>query len=290
MSRYQMNDASFDLPEQFKDGTMHLFTVERNGANAFTFVVSRADMEAGDTVDTFAQKLVQQMRKTLPRFELKSLRAREVDGETAREVDYVWVSQGTPLHQRQTIVMSREAGGVDGAGGAVRRAVSFIGTCPNGFTAEWTAQYAQLIGSVSLNEAPAAPFASRMIPAGSTGLVFVLRAADGTLVVVPKLSQLFGYKIDDALDPKVAFFDHTGAPLELRQVTETDDANPQDGWRHPDGTRFMFWTLDPASNATLAARLASVNTVSGVGSLPDVAAVRRYLAEANASGLMAKAG
>jgi len=278
MPEYQMNDASFDLPEQFKDSTMHLFTVERNGANAFTFVVSRADMDAGDTVDTFAQKLVQQMRKTLPRFELKSLRAREVDGDTAREVDYVWVSQGTPLHQRQTVAMTR------GATDTKRRAISFIGTCPNGFTPEWSEQYAQLIRSVSLREGPAAPFASRMMPADSTGLVFVLRAQDGTLVVVPKLSQLFGYKIDDALDPKVAFFDYTGAPIELRQVA--GDTSQTEGWLHPDGTRFMFWTVDPASNAPLAARLASVNTVSGVGSLPDVDAVRRYLADVNTSAPM----
>jgi hypothetical protein len=261
-----MNDASLDLPEQFKDGTMHLFTVERNGANAFTFVVSRADMEASDTVDTFAQKLVQQMRKTLPRFELKSLRAKEIDGETAREVDYVWVSQGTPLHQRQTVVM---APGAD----AQRRAISFIGTCPNGFTQEWTDQYAKIIASVDLSSHGTQSFSSRMIPTDSTGIVFVLREADGTLVVVPRMSQLFGYKIEEALDPKVAFFDHTGAPIVLRHAVDQTG-----GWQHPDGTRYVFWTADPAVHAQLSARLDNVRTVTGMSGFSDVAAVRRYLA------------
>lgn len=274
MSRYQMNDASLDLPEQFKDGTMHLFTVERNGANAFTFVVSRADIEAGDTVDTFAQKLVQQMRKTLPRFELKNLRAREVDGETAREVDYVWVSQGTSLHQRQTVVMAH---GTDS-----QRAISFIGTCPNGFTQEWTDQYAKIVASVDLCKEGMPHFASRMMPTNSTGIVFVLREADGTLVIVPRMSQLFGYKIEEALDPKVAFFDHAGAPIVLRRAM-----NQSEGWQHPEGTRYMFWTADPAAHAQLSARLDNVRTVSGMSGFSDVEAVRRYLASVATPELMA---
>jgi|GEM_PF-1405766 len=275
MPSYQMNDASIDLPEQFKDGTMHLFTVERNGSNAFTFVVSRADMDESDTVDTFAHKLVQQMRKTLPRFELKNLRAREVDGETAREVDYMWVSQGTPLHQRQTVVMAR------GASPTRRRAISFIGTCPNGFTAEWAEQYQKLVASVKLAERGAEPFASRMLPADADGLIFVLREVDGSLVVVPRLSQLFGYDIADALDPKVSFFDHTGAPISLQQTTE-----PEQGWAHPDGDRYMFWTLDAATHPRLGDRLDAVRSVSGIGSLSSVDAVRRYLADVSVSGLM----
>jgi len=275
MSSYQMNDASIDLPEQFKDGTMHLFTVERNGSNAFTFVVSRADMDESDTVDTFAHKLVQQMRKTLPRFELKNLRAREVDGETAREVDYIWVSQGTPLHQRQTVVMAR------GPSRKTRRAISFIGTCPNGFTAEWTEEYQKLVTSVKLAERSAVSFASRMLPADADGLIFVLREVDGSLVVVPGLSQLFGYDIADALDPKVAFFDHTGAPIGLQRTTE-----PGEGWAHPDGDRYMFWTLDAATHSRLVDRLDAVRSVSGISSLTGVDAVRRYLADVSVSGLM----
>lgn len=272
MSSYQMNDASIDLPEQFKDGTMHLFTVERNGINAFTFVVSRADMDESDTVDTFAHKLVQQMRKTLPRFELKNLRAREVDGDTAREIDYIWASQGTPLHQRQTVVMAR------GASGTTPRAISFIGTCPNGFTPEWAEEYQKLVGSVKLAKRGAGPFASRVLPADADGLVFVLREADGSLVVVPRLSQLFGYNIADALDPKVAFFDHTGAPIGLERTTE-----PGEGWAHPDGERYMFWTLDPATHPRLAHRLDAVRSVSGISSLSSVGAVRRYLADVSVS-------
>lgn len=275
MSRYQMNDASLELPEQFKDSTMHLFTVERNGANAFTFVISRADMEAADSVDTFAQRLVQQMRKTMPRFELKNLRAREIGGETAREVDYVWVSQGTTLHQRQTVVMAR------GDADTTRRVISFIGTCPNGFTPEWTEEYQKLVGSVKLAEPVAGPFASRMLSADATGLVFVLRDADGSLVVVPRLSQLFAYNIADALDPRVAFFDHAGAPIGLQKATASGE-----GWAHPDGERYMFWTLDPTIHPRLANRLDAVRSVSGVSSLSSVDAVRRYLADVSVSGLM----
>jgi hypothetical protein len=94
-----MNDAALDLPEEFTDGTMHLFSTRKDAASKFTFVVSRADMEPGDTVDTFVERLVSQMRKTLPRFELRNIQVREIDGENGREIEYVWVSEGTPLHQ-----------------------------------------------------------------------------------------------------------------------------------------------------------------------------------------------
>ncbi|ASL48995.1 hypothetical protein bAD24_p01500 (plasmid) [Burkholderia sp. AD24] len=104
MPAYQMNDGAFDLPEEFSDGTMHIFSTGKDAASRFTFVVSRADMEAGDTVETFVQRLVAHMRKTLPRFELKNVLVRDIGGETAREIDYLWLSEGAPLHQRQTVV------------------------------------------------------------------------------------------------------------------------------------------------------------------------------------------
>jgi hypothetical protein len=162
-----------------------------------------------------------------------------------------------------------------------RRAISFIGTCPNGFTPEWTEQYQELIASVKLPKPYTAPFASRMLSTDVAGLVFVLRTVDGTLVVVPKLSQLFGYNIEDALDSQVMFFDHTGAPIALQQSTQLDE-----GWAHPNGDRYVFWTIDPTRHPRLGDRLSTVRTVSGMSSLSSVDAVRQYLADVSVSELM----
>jgi len=276
MPIYQMNDASLDLPEEFTDGTMHLFSTGKDAAGKFTFVVSRADMEAGDTVDTFVQRLVSQMRKTLPRFELKNIHVREIDGETGREVEYVWVSEGTRLHQRQTVVVLHTANGTP------PRAISFIGTCPKVFSPERTAQYAKMVASVKLKAAPARVFESGMLDPMAGGIVFVLRASDGSLRIVPGMQELFRHDIAEALSLDVAFFDHAGAPLTLKI-----EPGAEHGWRHRNGAVYAFWTVDPALHAPLVYRLDMVQSVAGTGNLKDVETVRTYLRSVAAPDLMA---
>jgi hypothetical protein len=261
-----MNDAAIELPAHFKDKTLHLFTVDKAGSSSFTFVVSRASMEAGDTVDTFATRLVSEMRKTLPRFELKKLSAREVDGEAAREIDYQWVSDGALLHQRQTVVMTPQRGDEP-------QAISFIGTCPKAFTAEWTEQYAGLVKSVVLRRPEITPFVPVALDAKAPEITFVLREADGSLRVFPGLTDLFKHDVTEVLDAGVTFYDATGAAMSLAPA-----AAGQDGWRAPGGQHYAFWTSDPARHASLGKRLAEVRSVGGLSSLSTVDAIRVYLA------------
>ncbi|MBN3725671.1 DcrB-related protein [Burkholderia sp. Ac-20379] len=265
MPTYQMNDAAFELPKEFADGTMHLFSTGNDPASKFTFVVTRAEMEAGDTVDIFVQRLVAQMRKTLPRFELKNIQVREIDGETAREVEYVWVSEGTPLHQRQTIVVAH------GAGAALPRAISFIGTCPKQFSDTRNAQYKAMLESVTL-KAASASFAASRLDASGAAIVFVLRSSDGSLRVVHGVQELFRHDIAEVLASDVAFFDRQGAPLALKI-----DPGADAGWRHRNGDVYALWTVDPAVHGPLLARLDEVRFVVGGGVLSDVDAVRAHL-------------
>lgn len=278
MPTYQMNDAALDLPEEFTDGTMHLFSTGKDAASKFTFVVSRADMEPGDTVDTFVERLVSQMRKTLPRFELKNIQVREIDGETGREVEYVWVSEGTPLHQRQTVVV------LHAANGTPPRAISFIGTCPKIFSPERTAQYAKMIASVKLKAAPVRAFESKKLDPAAGGIVFVLRASDGSLRIVQGMQELFRHDIAEALNPDVAFFDHTGAPLTLKI-----EPGAEQGWKHRNGAVYGFWTVDPALHAPLPYRLDTVQSVVGTGNFKDADSVRAYLRNVATSDLMTPA-
>lgn len=229
MPTYQMNDAALDLPEEFSDGTMHLFSTGKDAASKFTFVVSRADMEPGDTVDIFVDRLVSQMRKTLPRFELKNIQVRQIDGETGREVEYIWVSDGTPLHQRQTVVVMHAPNGKS------PRAISFIGTCPKMFSPERTAQYAKMVASVKLKAIPAQAFESRKLDPAADGIIFVLRDSDGSLRIVPGMQALFRHDIAEVLNPDVVFFDHKGAPLALKI-----EPGAEHGWKHRNGAVYGF--------------------------------------------------
>ena len=265
MPKYEMNDAAIDLPANFTDKTMHLFTVDAAGSSSFTFVVSRAPMEKDDTVDTFVTRLVSEMRKTLPRFELKHLGVREVDGETAREVDYQWVSEGSLLHQRQTVVMSPVPG-------EQRMAISFIGTCPKSFTVERRAEYDTLIGSVVLKRPDGAAFMPSELGREKTGFVFVLHESSATLYVLTNMAELMCHDVTE-MSQGVAFFEASGAPLTLRAAPEGQPA-----WKAPDGRQFALWTADPKTAPSLHERLTGVKAVKGTAGIQSVAAVRSYLA------------
>ena len=265
MPKYEMNDAAIDLPANFTDKTMHLFTVDAPGSSSFTFVVSRAPMEKDDTVDTFVTRLVSEMRKTLPRFELKHLGVREVDGETAREVDYQWVSEGSPLHQRQTVVMSPVPG-------EQRMAISFIGTCPKSFSAEKRKEYDGLIDSVVLKRPDGGDFMSTPVGSDAAGFVFVLHEATQTLYVLTNVAELMRHDVAE-MSEGVAFFGASGAPLMLRAAPQGQQA-----WRAADGRQFALWTTDPKTAPSLHERLAGVKSVKWTAGMQSVAAVRSYLA------------
>ncbi|GLU34333.1 DcrB-related protein [Trinickia caryophylli] len=268
MPEYQMNDASIELPARFQDKTLHLFTVDEAGKSPFTFVVSRAQTEPDDTVDTFVTRLVAEMRKSFLRFQLKQLSNREIDGETAREIDYQWVSDGTLLHQRQTVVFQP----LDG--GETRQAVSFIGTCQRGFTPEWTQEYDDLVRSVKLKKAERA-FTPTALDPSTPGVVFVLHENSKTLYSVGSMAELFRHDIKEMFEG-VTFYDAKGAELALRPAPEG-----REGWGAGEGAKqFLLWTVDPKAMQPLQARLSDLAHVKGPGALSTVQSVRAYLASA----------
>ena len=272
MSEYQMNDAVIQLPAHFKDKTIHLFTVDEtgSGSSGFTFVVSRAPMEPDDTVDTFVTRLVSEMRKSLPRFELKHLENREIDGETAREIDYRWVSEGAPLHQRQTVVMSPKAG-------RERVAISFIGTCPKSFTEDKSKEYKNLLASVVLTRPDRAAFVPIALGQDEAGIVFVLHEPSATLYVLTGMAELYRHDVTEMFDD-TAFFGSGGEPLVLQPAPGVQSA-----WRAKDGRQFALWTMDLREHASLSDRLDGVTAVKGMTGMQSVEAVRAYLtAVANA--------
>ncbi len=259
-----MHDATINLPVHFKDKTMHLFTVGEAGNSAFTFVVSRAPMEREDSVDTFATRLVSEMRQTLPRFELRNLSESEIDGEVARLIDYQWVSEGVLLHQIQTVVMSPVSA-------RDRTAISFIGTCPRGFTREAEKTYSELLASVVLKRSDMPAFVAEPLDSNAAGTVFVLQESSRSLYALPSIADLFHHDVMEMFNG-VSFYDERGCRLVLQPAPQEQQA-----WRRPDGRQFTLWTTDPSASESLQARLSDVTSVKGMASLPTVEAVRTAL-------------
>src|SRR5205809_704639 len=104
---YHMNEGSFALPAGLKDRTVHMFALTDNGPSEFTLIVTRASGVEEVTIDAFARRLLTELRKGLPKFELKSQTPRTVGGCPAIDLYYMWRSEEQLLHQRQVVLLTR---------------------------------------------------------------------------------------------------------------------------------------------------------------------------------------
>lgn len=212
---YHANHASFDLPAQLKDKTMHMFALSENGPSEFNVVISHADAQAGETLDDFSNRLVKELERALPKFQLRGLKQRTLDGEMAIELAYSWRSEGNFLHQRQAITL------VQGAQPGSVQALLIAATCLKPFTDEWNAAFDGILDSTKLRRKLAAPESSvaAEAPAAALPVVFALSERRRTLHTFADQDE--ACRKTDAREVEQdawAFFDAGGNPLQASFV------------------------------------------------------------------------
>lgn len=143
-THYDSHHASFQLPARLRDRTMHMFVLNDDGPNEFSVVVSYADTQGEEDLAEFSDRLVKEMSRALPKFLLRGMSERQLDGSPAVELTYSWRNNGIFMHQRQAIVL------VQGRAEGGKQAMLLAGTCPNEFSAEWLAAFDGILDSVKL--------------------------------------------------------------------------------------------------------------------------------------------
>ncbi len=156
MSQYLLNEASFDLPDVLKDRTVHQFVINDKGPNEFTFVISRAEDITQTSLLEFVEYLETQLRKTLPKFQLREKRQHLLPNAVALELNYTWKNGSDWMHQRQVAVLVH---GPD----QHAKALLFTGTCVKEFTAHWNQVYEDMLNSLQLS----VPYIPNSIPNSS---------------------------------------------------------------------------------------------------------------------------
>jgi len=151
MSQYHINSATFELPDRLKDKTVHMFTLSDDGPSEFSVVVSHADTQPGEQLQDFGTRLVAELGRALPRFQLRVVSERQLDGTPAIELAYSWRNDGHFMHQRQVIAL------VEGATPGSVQAILVAATCLAPFTDEWNAAFDQMLDSVALRRPLAGP-------------------------------------------------------------------------------------------------------------------------------------
>lgn len=103
MSLYHINEGTFDLPGDWADRTMHIFTPDESENPDWNIVVSRDKLEDGETLSAYLEKQLADMPKVLPRFRLVSNEEIAVNDIPARRVVATWVGDGGTVRQKQVV-------------------------------------------------------------------------------------------------------------------------------------------------------------------------------------------
>lgn len=104
MSLYHINEGTVELPDEWADRTMHIFTPDESENPDWNIVVSRDKLEEGDTLSGYLEKQLAEMPKALPRFRLISNEEIAVNDVPAREVISTWVGDGGTVRQKQVVI------------------------------------------------------------------------------------------------------------------------------------------------------------------------------------------
>lgn len=144
--QYHTNNATFELPAQLKDKSMHMFAIKDDGPSEFSVVMSQADIDPEESLADFGDRLLKELGRALPRFHLSGMKDIEVGGSPAMELAYSWRKDGNFMHQRQAVVL------VEGAAPGSRQAMMITATCLAAFSDEWNAAFEGLLSSITLRK------------------------------------------------------------------------------------------------------------------------------------------
>jgi len=147
---YLTNELSFARPENLKDKTFNVFTLTDIGPSPFSFVVGRSAAEPDADLETLAQQLLGELKKTLSHVQwIEPLSPVIVAGLDARRVEFRWRQQGQPVHQVQLIFLHQ-----DEHKRPLLMQLTGTSNNPKGMTAEERSAFDAIVESLELRYPP----------------------------------------------------------------------------------------------------------------------------------------
>lgn len=107
--RFLANEFSFVRASDLKDKTFHVFTLTDIGPSPFSLVVGRSPVHSEDDLETVAQQLLGELKKSLSHVQwIQPVSPTQVAGVDARCVEFRWRQQGQLVHQVQVMFMHHD--------------------------------------------------------------------------------------------------------------------------------------------------------------------------------------
>jgi len=142
MESYQINEGCFLIPQGMDDETAHVLgwpPVDDN-SSPFSLTINREKTKKGNDLSTYVARQLQTLKMDLQACQILMQRTRVISGLPAQEVEFVWISDGDKISQRQAYVIHKN------------KALTFTGTMMEEFTSYGIKLWEKILSSFQFRE------------------------------------------------------------------------------------------------------------------------------------------
>lgn len=138
MPTYLMNDAEIEIPDDWVDQSVNLFSASPQPPAPLSLVITRDRLKAGQDLPEFAETKLGELESQLTSLKIVEKRQIEVGGQLALEAELRWTSKQGPVHQRQVYIENGE------------RVLVLTATSPGTISAAHASQFEQVLSTLKL--------------------------------------------------------------------------------------------------------------------------------------------
>jgi hypothetical protein len=104
MTRHRINEAAFEIPERWRDKTVHVFVEGDALPASFSFVINKDRLGENEEPVEFAERQLTQLAGSLSDFRVADRGQRPVSGAPALILEFTWSADQGRMRQRQVFV------------------------------------------------------------------------------------------------------------------------------------------------------------------------------------------
>ncbi|MBO0859040.1 MAG: DUF1795 domain-containing protein [Chloracidobacterium sp.] len=104
MRIYGINEGYFEIPEEWSDRSVNVFSASGDLPGDFSLVITRESLEDNQNFESYVDEQLNALSKTLSRFKLTGKYAASVDRAPALNAEFTWETEGKRMVQRQVYV------------------------------------------------------------------------------------------------------------------------------------------------------------------------------------------
>jgi len=105
---FHINEGQLDLPKDWQDQSVNVFTTAPTDSKGLSFTISRDKLPWKMPFDDYAENELNTIGQSLQEFEEISRENTQVDHYPARLMEYTWMAQQGKLHQLIVVTAKEE--------------------------------------------------------------------------------------------------------------------------------------------------------------------------------------